>query len=218
MRSLYSPCLIVWFCVAWFIMVVLQWRTGLYPPALGRAPWPCVAPPRGTNQTHLRTDLATDCEIQVKPGQVLSCLTLSLMAVAVALWCDVGAFRSHCCLSIFQIDPCRDKRLSWDWSRYQGSGVSGDWPRGHSCWPLVTLIVSKRIKDHECVANLNVTHVQEVLLNLFDQSECTVDRPCSINALFYLKLLLFNKCFILFKIADCVFLEWSISYLTFMKL
>ncbi|TDG96659.1 hypothetical protein EPR50_G00231270 [Perca flavescens] len=36
---------------------------------VGSAPEPCVAPPRGTNRTHLHSRLATVCEIQVAPAR-----------------------------------------------------------------------------------------------------------------------------------------------------
>lgn len=67
-----------------------------------------VAPPRGTNQTHLSSGLATDCETQVNPGRYCF-TTLSLVAV---VDCDAmlglkSAFHSHCCLSVFQVIPAR---------------------------------------------------------------------------------------------------------------
>ncbi|KAI4803385.1 hypothetical protein JOQ06_003841 [Pogonophryne albipinna] len=52
-------------------LFVSQRRTGWCPPSR-TSPEHCVAPPRGTKQTHIGSRLATDCEIQVEflPGHV----------------------------------------------------------------------------------------------------------------------------------------------------
>lgn len=56
-------------------------------------PW---APPRGTNQTHLKLRPGYGLWNPGKPGQVLLCTALSVR-------CD--AIHSHCCLRVFQVTP-----------------------------------------------------------------------------------------------------------------
>lgn len=126
--------------VAWFMVGLYLSHSGALDGArpVGSTPEPFLAPHRGLNQTHLGSGLDPG-----KTGQVF-CITALSLTTVVILWCDVGAFHSHCCLSVFQVRTHCRPMCSPVWGTgHQGGRSSSDW---HKVKPIAH--VSEKVYVH----------------------------------------------------------------------